>query len=155
MRSEIGKGTQFIIFIPCEAALEETTVPTVVEDITGHGKVVLLVDDEVEILDALEKILSDKDYQTLSASNGVEALELFEQHRDRIDVLLTDVIMPGMSGIDLIQKAKDLKPSLKVVAMSGLETMGSLEEKLGEHCVDGHLFKPFGFADLLQTLHDV
>lgn len=83
------------------------------------SETVLVVEDESAVRRLSTRILRAAGYTVLSAANGLEALEMFEQHAGRIDLLLTDVIMPGMNGRQLAEKLKELMPGLRVLYMSG------------------------------------
>ncbi len=83
-------------------------------------KTILIVDDEDLIRDLLADALSD-DFNILTASNGEEALKLFEQHRDEISLVITDLIMPQMRGDVLAEKLRDQYPTLPIVFISGYE----------------------------------
>jgi signal transduction histidine kinase/HAMP domain-containing protein/ActR/RegA family two-component response regulator len=120
--SEIGRGTMFSIFFP--VATDTTLISRKVEPLTaqvrGGHETILIVEDEPAVLAMGKLILQDCGYNILEALSGVQALELWRLHRDSIDLLLTDMVMPhGISGMDLALSLVQDKPSLKVLLTSG------------------------------------
>jgi CheY-like chemotaxis protein len=151
--SEVGRGTIFRIYLPRLAAKSgresgqpaPTTVP-------GGNEMILLVEDEGALRSSMRKALSQLGYRMLESVNGVEALKVWEQHRNEIDLLLTDLVMPGgMTGKDLAERLLNENPKLKVIYTSGysVNVVGRdfpLEEGVN------FLAKPFGTHKLVQTV---
>jgi signal transduction histidine kinase/ActR/RegA family two-component response regulator len=122
LESEVGKGTTFSVFFPAtaETAAVPQTPDVVAAQVRGNGETILVVEDEASVLAMGRMILQDCGYRTLEASSGVEALELWRQHQDSIQLLLTDMVMPhGLSGLELAQQMVAQRPSLKVLFTSG------------------------------------
>jgi DNA-binding NtrC family response regulator len=84
------------------------------------GRTILAVDDEVDLLEAVRRVLSRRGHLVLTAIGATEAVELYRQHGGNIDLLLTDVQMPGCTGTDLANQLSELHPGLSVLFMSGL-----------------------------------
>jgi len=121
-KSELGVGTTFTIFIPSTTKSFETSFERVCPrpDIKGGHETILLVEDEPVLRELARVILKDYNYEVLEASSGIEALKVWEKHAGRIDLLLTDMVMPeGMTGRELAEELKNRKPDLKVVYTSG------------------------------------
>ncbi len=119
--SEVGKGTSFKVYFPRSASATAVSAgPTRVagEPIRGDGRTVLVVDDADALRELMQKTLQRRGYTVLLAANAAEAQRQFEQH-DNIDVLLTDVVMPGASGPELTARLLAQRPELKVIYMSG------------------------------------
>jgi two-component system, cell cycle sensor histidine kinase and response regulator CckA len=118
--SELGHGTTFKVFLPRAGADAQSDVAAAVVSAPARGtETVLLVEDADGVRNLALRVLETAGYHVLAAANPAEALELFTQHRGRIDLVLTDVIMPGMSGPELFQSLVVQEPALKVVFMSG------------------------------------
>ncbi|MEU4564000.1 PAS domain S-box protein [Actinoplanes sp. NPDC023936] len=150
--SEAGIGTTFTILLPAtDMEARESAPEDSAEGLSGHGATVLVVEDEAALREVTSRILRRGGYTVLVAGSGDEALRLAAEHA--IDVLLTDVIMPGMLGRDLASAIHRSSPGTKVLFMSGyaqpvLTTHGTLS-------ADVHLLeKPFTSAELMRALHE-
>lgn len=151
VQSEVGKGTQFRVFLPA------TPAPPAVEEVEmnlllGNQELVLVVDDEVAICEIVKTTLEAYNYQVLTAKDGIEAIALCAEHKETLQMVLIDLMMPMMEGLTVIPLLQRFNPDLFIVAMSGLNSidMVSQAEKLN---IRGFLPKPFTTQDLLQTLH--
>jgi PAS domain S-box-containing protein len=117
--SQPGMGTTFKIFLPA-ATSTEIVVPISTAAVPQDGsETVLLVEDDEPVRELAGRVLRRFGYQVLTAGNAAEAEKVFERHTDQIQLLLTDIIMPQTSGLQLASRLKVLKPSLHVVYMSG------------------------------------
>ena len=121
--------------------------------IAPRPAVVLVVDDDVSVLIASRRILAKYGYTVLEAPGGEEALQIARENAQRIDVVLTDVRMPGLDGPLLVSKLADVLPVLRVVYMSGY-TDGRLDKELP---APGRAFlaKPFTVEQLTRTLANI
>lgn len=121
---------------------------------TRPGKrehVILVVDDEIGIREFLTAYLQSKEFRVLSAGSAEEALKLWEDVRDEVELLVTDIVMPGLNGKVLAEKLAADKPSLKVIFISGY-----LPEEIAEETLDGIFFrKPFHPQEFLETVRRV
>jgi two-component system cell cycle sensor histidine kinase/response regulator CckA len=152
--SEADLGTTITVLVPVtDAAVPAEAGPQLPVDVDGHGTTVLVVEDEDALRLVTERILLRAGYTVLTAADGAEALRRAEAHAGRIDVLLTDVIMPGMLGRDVAAAIVAARPDTRVLFMSGyaqpvLTTHGTL-------AADVHLLeKPFTSAELMQSLQE-
>jgi CheY-like chemotaxis protein len=120
----------------------------------GGNETILLVEDEASLRAPISMALSRLGYRVLEASNGVEALEVWKQHRDEIRLVLTDLVMPGgMSGRDLASRLLKENPKLKVIYASGYSAEVAGEDFLLEEGVN-FLAKPFRTFQLAQTVRN-
>jgi PAS domain S-box-containing protein len=151
--SQTGKGSTFKVFLP---SVESPQVPSLeqLEIEPGKGELILIVDDEPQILDVATIILENNNYQTLTASNGIEAIALYAQYKQEISVVLIDMMMPEMDGITTIRTMQKMNPDVQVIACSGLGTIELLPES-GETKVQAVLLKPYTANDLLHSLNQV
>jgi PAS domain S-box-containing protein len=123
VESEVGKGTAFKVFLPCADShsgsdVMASAVPP--EAVDGGQETILVVEDELSLLKVLSRVLQRYHYRVLIAASGAEALEVWDEHHGQIDLLLTDIIMPGqMTGQELVKELKKRKPTLKVIMTSG------------------------------------
>jgi len=117
--SEPGQGTTFNIYFHKVEAVEGTK-QKITEDLSSQGtETILLVEDEEMLLEIETAMLENSGYNVLAASGGDVAEGLFREHISEIDILMTDVIMPQINGMDLAVRLQTLKPNLKVIFMSG------------------------------------
>ena len=152
--SKPGEGTRFRIFLPkaTDASRQPVLTPPSTLDFDLPEGVALVVEDDGPVCRLVERILSRNGYTVLSAEGGEEALDFLRRHPLEIDVLITDVVMPGMSGRELAERVCDLQPQTKVVYMSGHPDRVVEQHGLEHH---GYLPKPFGEQDLLRMLASV
>jgi CheY-like chemotaxis protein len=153
--SELNRGTTFNIFLP--ASNEKSgavSMPVGEPRVIGGTETILVVEDEVPLLKLIHHILESHGYEVIECSNGHAALELWAEHRKKIDLLFTDMILPdGMTGPELAEILKAAKPGLKVIYTSGYNT-----EKLSHDTPlqEGLNFiqKPFHARKLAETVYD-
>ncbi len=117
--SQPNEGTVFRIYFPLATGEVELSPAAEAVPDSASRETVLLVEDEESVRTLTETILRRLGYKVLTADGGENALRLWQDHRDQIDIVLTDVIMPHMSGSQLAQRLRESKPSLKVLFMSG------------------------------------
>jgi two-component system cell cycle sensor histidine kinase/response regulator CckA len=119
----------------------------------SQKRTILIVDDEDLIRELLADALSD-DFKVLAARNGEEALTLFEQHRDEIELVITDLIMPQMRGDELAERVRELRPTLPIIFISGYEREIETDALLAKGRA-AFLPKPFDVLTLTSTLREV
>ena len=119
LSSDVGVGTSVTILLPSVAAA--VTEPDPPRQISRHmaGETVLVVEDEELVLDVASRILTNNGYHVLRARSGAEALKAIAGHAGRIDLLLTDVVMPGATGKEVAESVSDARPGIRVLFMSG------------------------------------
>ncbi|MBI1300111.1 MAG: PAS domain S-box protein [Alphaproteobacteria bacterium] len=157
IESKVGKGTTFMIYLPKSNEVEEERVEvideeSVVKDLTGTERI-LLVEDESAVRTFSERALKNKGYDVISAEHGEAALEIYKKEGQKpIDLLITDVVMPGMDGPTLAQRIRQYSPKLKIIFMSGY-TEDKLKDYMGENTY--FLPKPFTLKGLSAKVKDV
>jgi signal transduction histidine kinase/CheY-like chemotaxis protein len=121
VESKVGQGTTFDLYFPVtDRALEAAAKPTASREVRGGKETVLVVEDEMVLRELLREILSSHGYRVLEASNGPEAQALWEENRQEVDLLLTDIAMPhGLSGRELADRLRKDNPRLPVIFSSG------------------------------------
>ena len=140
--SQLGQGTTVRIYLPAlKRIVEEKLIP---EGGLGGEQTILVVDDEEMVLTMAQMVLSSHGYQVRTAPNGEKALELLAQSRSPVDLLLTDMVMPGMNGRELIEKVRVASPGTKIVCSTGCAPA-----QAGGHEMD-FLLKPFTAQQLLR-----
>jgi signal transduction histidine kinase/ActR/RegA family two-component response regulator len=154
--SEVGMGTTFDIYLPASGvAVKATTAAPAPETyVQGGHETILVVEDEPVLRDMANLILQECGYDVLEAGTGREALKVWEQHQDRIVLLLTDMVMPeGMSGMDLAHRLVASKPDLKVVFTSGYN-MEDLDSEIFHGGRARYLNKPYTRITLAKTVRE-
>jgi CheY-like chemotaxis protein len=151
--SEVGKGTEFKVYLP---AIEETETLSVndLELPTGQGELILVVDDEAAIRKITQTSLETYAYKVLTASDGIEAIALYAQHKAEISLVLIDMMMPEMDGLTAIRTLRKMNPNLKIVAVSGLNSNDNLAQ-VAVFDVNTFLSKPYTTKNLLETINAV
>ena len=151
--SEPGHGSTFRMLFPAvEAAAAVARTSIVPRDCSGH-ETILMAEDEGDLRRYVRRILEDKGYQVVEASNGNQALEAARRHPGPIHLLLTDIVMPEMGGVDLVGQFNSLRPHVPVLCMSGYS-----ERLWRKGDLTGYLQKPFTPLMLLtqvRTLLDI
>ena len=154
VESQVGKGTTFKVFLPASAKAPAPRDPRKPKEAPGGHETILLVEDEPALRELVQEILERKGYHILEAANGVQALKVWANHKDEIDLLLTDMMMPeGVSGRELAEQVLAERPELKVICSSGY----SLDVVSPEFASrDGLIFlqKPYDPELLAQTVRD-
>jgi signal transduction histidine kinase/ActR/RegA family two-component response regulator len=154
VESEVGKGTKFQIFLPQSGESVQAAGPEKDSEspVRGFGTI-LLAEDEEAVRDLASEFLKASGYTVLVAKDGLEALEIAEQRRGSIHVLVTDVVMPRMRGTELARKLKRCHPELKIVYMSGYLEHDSQDGSYERGAA--FLQKPFTRESLLLKIREL
>jgi CheY-like chemotaxis protein len=153
--SSPGHGTSFMIYLPALRSSVESRERKAITLPAGNGELVLVVDDEAAIRDIALFTLEAYGYRVLLAANGEEGIRMFNQYRDEIRVVLSDVNMPGMNGETMIAHIDELKPNIQVIFMSGVAPQpGQLVRTRMERATN-FIQKPFTAEQLLLALSSV
>ena len=153
--SEKGQGTCFTIYLPAYEDAAAAGPATEEEELAVSGEgTILIADDVTEIRELAASILGRFGYRTLATEDGKETVELYEQHKDEIAMVVLDLVMPGWSGEKTLEALKRINPGVKVLIASGYST-DSVNEKLLALGIDGFLQKPYTVAELLGDVKRV
>jgi two-component system, cell cycle sensor histidine kinase and response regulator CckA len=152
--SEVGRGSTFKVYLPRVDELAEGEDEVSSKSIPQGTEMILLVEDEEQVRTIMKHILEGQGYHVLSASNGEEALSISQDLELDIKLVITDVVMPGMSGRELAERLLTVRPSLPVLFMSGytddaIVRHGLLDEKLN------FIQKPFDSAGVARKVREV
>lgn len=153
VESKKGRGTTFSIYLPAsEKQIPEKKV-TQGKIEKGH-ETLLLVDDEEMILEVSREILETLGYTVIQAQGGKEAIDLYRAHKDNVDMVILDMIMPDMGGGETYDQLKAINPELKALLSSGYSIDGQAKEILERGC-DGFIQKPFNMKELSGKIREI
>ncbi|MDD5475748.1 MAG: PAS domain S-box protein [Syntrophales bacterium] len=153
VESEPGRGTSFTIHLP--ASKRKLALESAPDDIILRGnETILLVDDEKMILDVGREILEFLGYRVYAAGSGLEAIDIYREKRDEINMAIIDMIMPGVSGGETFDRLRRINPSVKVLLASGYGIEGEARKIISRGC-DGFIQKPFLIEQLSLKIREV
>jgi PAS domain S-box-containing protein len=162
LNSELGNGTTVRVLLPVPAPEQpasstfadfeknEATVP----ELIGRPKTILVVEDEDSVRQLCKELLEIFGYHTITASDGLEGVEMFKANQNRIDLVLLDLLLPRMNGIEAYAEFIKIKPDIKVLISSGF-SQESLEEKIKGALPAGYLHKPYQMENLKEEIERI
>jgi CheY-like chemotaxis protein len=151
--SQRGQGTTFSIYLPASGNKVERVARSAERIIEGTGTV-LLVDDEEPITEVGKELLELIGYRVLIARDGKEAVKTYRKNRGDIDVVIMDMVMPGMGGGEAYDRIKEINPDAKVLLSSGFSIDGEASDILDRGC-NGFIQKPFTVRELSRAMETV
>ena len=152
--SQWGKGTTFELYFPAAPQSETTDSPhSGAPPRRGQGELILVVDDEPSVRESVRRTLEVHGYRVITATQGAEGLALYAEHRMEVRAVLTDMMMPVMSGPAMITALRQLYPRLIILGMTGLPERSSVKG-LDQLQLSVMLTKPFRTDELLQVLNE-
>jgi len=151
--SKKGHGTTFSIYLPASERKIEKPVKSARRTTEGAGTI-LLVDDEEMVLDVGVQLFKTLGYTVLEAKGGREAIEIYKESKDEIDIVLLDMIMPDVGGGEAYDRMKEINPDIKVLLSSGYSIDGQAAEIVDRGC-DGFIQKPFNMKVLSQEVRKI
>jgi len=146
VHSKPGEGSTFEVYLPVSEYKNEVTVNETEIPVTGHA-LILLVDDEEMLTEVNGSILETLGYSVTACSSGAEALRIFSDKPEAVDLVITDMTMPGMTGLDLASEIKKIKPGIPVILCTGFSEQLT-KEKAEETGICDIVMKPFTAAEL-------
>jgi two-component system cell cycle sensor histidine kinase/response regulator CckA len=154
VQSEEGRGTSFHIYLPRVEGVAERHPAPVAHTALGGTETVLLVEDEAPVRQLVRDTLAAKGYQVVEAENGEAGLAAAAQHKGNIDLVITDVVMPGLGGRDLVKQLAQTRPQTKVLYLSGYTEDAILSDGAIEKGT-AFLQKPFTLQNLSRKVREV
>jgi CheY-like chemotaxis protein len=153
--SEVGKGSSFKIYLPfVDCVAEVAALPRPATEVPTGTELVLLTEDEQDVREIARQFLESGGYKVIEAKDGAEAIRLAKESENKIDLLVTDMVMPGLSGQDLAARLQKEQPGICVVFMSGYSEHAATEMVNADPSVR-LLPKPFNRAAMLRAVRDV
>ncbi len=146
-------GTQVKVFLPaCD--MVATEVEAEAETPQGNGELILVVDDENSILEVTKATLTSYNYKVLTANNGIEAIAIYAQNKNTIDLVIMDIMMPTMDGQTAILTLKQINPEIKIIAVSGLISSQKIINDINGNVI-AFIAKPYTNEKLLKEIYQV
>jgi PAS domain S-box-containing protein len=155
VHSEVGQGTTFKIYLPrIEAPAEKLAVVPLSLDLPGGSETVLLVEDEASVRGLISSVLKRLGYKVLVAANGGEAFMLTEKYTGGIDLMMTDVVMPGMNGRELAERLRQFKPEMEVLFTSGYTESVIVHNAVVDERLN-FIGKPYSMQGIARKIREV
>ncbi len=151
--SEKGKGTTFNIYLPASGK-ERIEDKVISGDLLKGNETILFVDDQDVVIDVGRSILKELGYNVLLARSGQEAIDIYAQRMEEIDLVILDMIMPAMGGGETYDRLKELDPGVKVILSSGYSLNGQATGILERGC-NGFIQKPFNVSELSKKIREI
>jgi nitrogen-specific signal transduction histidine kinase len=145
--SQVNEGTSVRVYLPAQKKMVNDLLPET-GDLSGT-ETILIIDDEDLLLTMGEMVLSSFGYRVLTANSGHKALDIFAEKSGEIDLVITDLVMPQMSGRELIERLRRMSPRIRIICASGFVRPPSTEQD------ENYLQKPFASQDLLRKVKQV
>jgi PAS domain S-box-containing protein len=151
--SELGRGSIFTIHLPAVESPVTATITPEIKKCEGQGETILLAEDDTALRESISEYLNLHGYKVLEAANGAQALQIAKEHAESIQVLLTDVILPKLSGVDLAHEVAVMSPDVVILFISGYTDSKLAVFKPSSSTA--FLQKPFGLGALLEKLEEM
>jgi CheY-like chemotaxis protein len=153
VESKLGSGTTFKVYLPASEKKVKEVVKSAPEVVKGTGSV-LLVDDEELVLGVSKELLEVMGYHVLAAKDGKEAVEIYRKNQDDIDIVVLDMVMPGMGGGEVFDRLKGINPNVRVLLANGFAVNGEATQILERGC-NGFIQKPFNMNELSEEIEQI
>jgi PAS domain S-box-containing protein len=151
--SRVGRGAQFRIFLPAGQGVAEMQPAAHREPVQGTGTI-LVVDDEKFITEITREWLAELGYQVIEAPSGSAAVTIYQEHQPGIDLVILDVVMPGMDGGETLDKLRAIDPDVRVLLTSGYGFNKRAEEIVARGCL-GFIAKPYNILELSEKIGEL
>jgi CheY-like chemotaxis protein len=156
VQSRKGEGTSFSLYFPVQMRSFEPAREGMegAEEAPGGKETILLIEDEEMLLNLVKELLESKGYEVLTATDGLQAMELYQQHRSRIQLVLTDIGLPKLSGWEVCRRINELDPSARVVVASGYLDP-TVKSEMQNSSARDYIHKPYLPEDVLTHIRKV
>ncbi len=149
--SEVNQGSRFKVYLPSVEGSETQHIESL-KVLGGHGELILVIDDEPSIREITKMTLEAHNYKVLVANDGIEALAVYAQHKQEIALVLMDMMMPEMDGLNAVRVLKKMNSQVKIIAVSGLASSDKVATAMGSG-VKAFLPKPYTTQELLKSIN--
>jgi CheY-like chemotaxis protein len=143
-----GEGSTFHVYLPLQKSGEIASVSLQEEEAAeGHGETILLVDDQQQVRETGKKVLEDLGYRVLIASNGQEAVEVFQSHSEEIELVILDIVMPTMGGDEAARCVRQINPQVKIIFSTGYDM--NIQTNMEKETI---ITKPFSIVQMSHLI---
>jgi PAS domain S-box-containing protein len=153
VESKLGSGTTFKVYLPASEKSVQEVARSAPEVVKGTGTV-LLVDDEELVLEVGKELLEVMGYRVLAAKDGKEAVEIYRENQDDLDIVVLDMVMPGVGGGETFDRLKEINTNVRVLLASGFSVDGEASQILERGC-NGFIQKPFNMKELADKIGEI
>jgi len=154
VESKPGHGTTFTIYLPASEKQVVVDEETSTDEILMGTETILLIDDERTVMEVNKELLESIGYTLYVAGSGQEGLDIYTEKKDKIDLIILDMIMPGISGSDTFDRLREINPKVKVLLSSGYSLTGKAQAIMDRGC-NGFLQKPFDLEELSAKVREM
>ncbi len=154
VQSQKGKGSTFVLYLPKSSGISEKQETPFRDEILHGQETILFVDDELTIIEVMQDILEALGYRVLTAGSGEEAVNIYDAKKEEIDLVILDVIMPGMGGKETFNALRERNPHVKVILSSGY-SMNQVAKEIMDKGGQAFIQKPFNIETISQKVRDV
>ena len=154
VESEVGRGAQFHVYLPLITETTKDVKRETVEPIIGGKERILFVDDEEVLMQLGKDILTDLGYEVVGKTRSIDAFDLFRSRPDHFDLVITDMTMPTMTGIDLARAMLRIRPGIPIILCTGFSEIIS-EEKAKDMGICRFIMKPISRKDLAKAVREL
>jgi PAS domain S-box-containing protein len=152
LETELGVGTAILIYLPiARIEAERDTVDDATPEKIGEGELVLLVEDEAPVREVIHGMLEVLGFDVVTASSGSEALQVYERFQSEIELIVSDVVLPGIGGVEFSKEVQEMSPELPVILMSGYPLGDDAHSTLSSGMTDW-IAKPFSAEQLAAII---
>ena len=156
VESTVGRGTVFSLYfpVPSKAPLPRSEEKDKLQNVRGGTESILIVEDELTLQELLKTFVEEQGYTVFTASDGLEAVDVFTRNKEKISLLFSDLGLPKLSGLDAFHRIKEMKPGIKTIFASGFIEPFERSE-ISRMGVQEFLQKPYDPVKILQTIREV
>ena len=156
VESKLGEGTTFRLYLPTGQVAEPISIKEeeTLENIPGGTETLLVVEDEEMLLMPLQTVLVEKGYKVLSAGDGFTALKIYQERKDNIALVITDLGLPNISGLEVCKRIKGINPNEHMILATGFLDP-EMKSELLKARVQHFLYKPYDFNEVLKAVREV
>ena len=150
VESAEGKGTIFHVYLPLVESVDSASISLNEGPVQGHGETILVVDDNAFVLKSGREILEDLNYKVLEASDGLEAVDVFSHNQSEVTLIITDLVMPRLGGVEAVKRIRKIRSDVKVIYATGYDKAEALIGDISDK--EEVISKPYNIHELSMSI---